>query len=457
MIWSIMMKLNKIIFIFLILIISLTFIGTISAENVSNLNLTSTEINYSSDSQEIISLDDGDEIIADDSCCSDSNDTSQTWVVEPDPTNPNQVQKPTVQPAIDNAKDGDTIILNGTFVHCHFTVNKNLTIIATPETTVGVCPHHNHPSGSSNYGIFYITEQGSGTVLDGFGFTNGYFNMAYDVFNPFGVFIDGASNVELRNLVFNWTAVQSTSYDPNDFKFNPIIVKNSHNITLTNIFFNNTNSLVSNINSTNVNLLNPTIINTEISEVNVVDVYDSNIVVSNLNINVGDSSKLSIVLRDGNNNLIANKTISVTIDGVTKTLTTDDNGSASLSVKYGSAATHYVFVSFLGDDEYKSSVANCKIVVNKKTTTITAPKSTLKVKKSKKISITLKSGGKVVANKKITLKVNGKTFSAKTNSKGIASVNVKLLKKGTFKYTVKFAGDSAFKSVSKTGKVIVKK
>ena len=47
MIWSIMMKLNNIIFIFLILIISLTFIGSISAEDTSDLNLTGIEINYS--------------------------------------------------------------------------------------------------------------------------------------------------------------------------------------------------------------------------------------------------------------------------------------------------------------------------------------------------------------------------------------------------------------------------
>lgn len=457
MIWSIIMKFKRITLIFLILIISLTFIGTVSAEDSSNLNLTSIEIKDSSSNHEIISLDEDVEKIADESCCSDANDTHQTWIVEPDYTNPNQVQKPTVQPAIDSAKDGDTIILNGTFVHCHFTINKNLTIIATPGTTVGVCPHHNHPSGSSNYGIFYITEQGSGTVLDGFGFTNGFFNMAYDVFNPFGVFIDGASNVELRNLVFNWAAVQSTSYDPDDFKFNPVIVKDSNNVTLTNIFFNNTNSLVTNINSTNVNLLNPSIISSEISKVNVGKVSNSTIVLSDLNIKVGDSSKLLITLFDDNNNPIANKTISLIIDGKTTDLITDGNGSASLAIKYASAATHYVFVSFLGDESNKPSVANSKIVVSKKTTAISAPKSSLKVKKVKKIAITLKSNGKAVTNKKITIKVNGKTFSAKTNSKGIAYVKVKLTKKGTFKYTVKFAGDNAFKSVSKTGKLTVKK
>ena len=79
------------------------------------------------------------------------------------------------------------------------------------------------------------------------------------------------------------------------------------------------------------------------------------------------------------------------------------------------------------------------------------------MKKAKTVKITLKSGNKVISGKKVSLKVNGKTFSAKTNSKGVASIEVKVTKKGTFKYTVKFAGDNVYNSASKTGKIIVKK
>ena len=73
---------------------------------------------------------------------SDSSSNGRTIIVEPDESNPNQVVKPTVQPAIDNANPGDTIILKGNFAHCQFTINKKLNIIAYEGTTLGACPHY---------------------------------------------------------------------------------------------------------------------------------------------------------------------------------------------------------------------------------------------------------------------------------------------------------------------------
>ena len=90
-------------------------------------------------------------------------------------------------------------------------------------------------------------------------------------------------------------------------------------------------------------------------------------------------------------------------------------------------------------------------VVTKKSTALSIAKKTFKKKAVKKLTATLKSSGKAVKGKQITFKVNGKTYKAKTNAKGVATV-----KKGTFKYSAKFAGDSTYKGVSKTSKVVVK-
>ena len=177
-----------------------------------------------------------------------------------------------------------------------------------------------------------------------------------------------------------------------------------------------------------------------------------------LNIKALDSGNFQATLKDNKGNALANKTVSIIINGVTKEVTTDANGIAKLSVKYSTAGTYNVVILYMGDKTYAATVATSKIVVAKKATKITAPKKKFKVKKkTKKVKITLKSEGKALAKKKVTITVKGKTYKAKTNSKGVATIKVKLKKVGTFKYTAKFAGDGAYKAISKKGKIVIKK
>ena len=48
------------------------------------------------------------------------------------------------------------------------------------------------------------------------------------------------------------------------------------------------------------------------------------------------------------------------------------------------------------------------------------------------------SKGKAIAGKKVTFKIKGKTYTAKTNKKGIATVKFKNLKVGKYRITVKY-------------------
>ena len=84
-------------------------------------------------------------------------------------------------------------------------------------------------------------------------------------------------------------------------------------------------------------------------------------------------------------------------------------------------------------------------------------KSYKKSKKIKKLTATLKTkSGKALAKKKLTFIVNGKKYTAKTNKKGVATVKVKVSKKKTYKFTVKFAGGSTYLKTSKKAKLKIK-
>ena len=104
------------------------------------------------------------------------------------------------------------------------------------------------------------------------------------------------------------------------------------------------------------------------------------------------------------------------------------------------------------------------ITLNKKPMTITASAKTYKASATKKYTVTLKTikgdsaDGKTYlkTGKKVTLKVNGKTYTAKTNSKGQATFTLKLTKKGTYSASIKYAGDNTYNSASKTAKITIK-
>ena len=170
------------------------------------------------------------------------------------------------------------------------------------------------------------------------------------------------------------------------------------------------------------------------------------------------TKSFTATLKDANGNILANKKVTFTVNGKTYTATTNAKGVATVKLALTAAKTYTVTIKFAGDSVYAASTVSAKVKLNKEKTKITAPKKTFKrTAKTKKVVITLKnSKGKAIAKKKVTLIVNKKKYTVKTNKKGKATFKVKLTKKGTFKYTAKFAGDTQYKAVKKTGKIKIK-
>ena len=83
-----------------------------------------------------------------------------------------------------------------------------------------------------------------------------------------------------------------------------------------------------------------------------------------------------------------------------------------------------------GDLNYGAVSRTVKITINKEKTKLAAKNIKFKkAKKFKKYPVTLKANGKAIKSVKITLKIKGKTYNAKTNKKGKAVFKIKNLKK----------------------------
>lgn len=174
----------------------------------------------------------------------------------------------------------------------------------------------------------------------------------------------------------------------------------------------------------------------------------------------GINNPLIINLHDADGSIIKNAPVKVNINGAVKTYTTNGNGQILLPTTSLVPKTYKVTVTYEGNSRYFKSSASASITVKKaKPFIIVSNMKYFASEKTKKFSMVLKDNTyKVMKNTKVTVKVNGKSYSAKTNSKGRATFKItKLNKKGKYKATVKFAGNSHYTALSKTAKITVKK
>ena len=176
-------------------------------------------------------------------------------------------------------------------------------------------------------------------------------------------------------------------------------------------------------------------------------------------------AKFYAILKDENGNVLANKTVQIAICGPIYTVTTDEYGRAGLTINLATANRYTYALSFQGDEDYNAApLGSTTLILNKKPTAINVKdlsfKSTAKTKTVSVKLTTIKNeyDGKTYLNagKKITLKVNGKTYTAKTDANGVAKFNIQITKKGTYTATVNFAGDQTYKASAKSMKITIK-
>lgn len=181
--------------------------------------------------------------------------------------------------------------------------------------------------------------------------------------------------------------------------------------------------------------------------------------------NAGERGKYFVVqLKDVNGKVLAKKTVKIGFNGAEYTVTTNATGHAKLQINLARAGLYTFTVAFLGDNKYETSFTVYKITVTKKSTSISASAKSFKASaKKKSYTVTLKTSKNPVdgktylkAGKKVTLKLKGKTYTAKINSKGKATFKLKIKKKGKFAASVKYAGDDTYAASSKSVKITIK-
>ena len=174
--------------------------------------------------------------------------------------------------------------------------------------------------------------------------------------------------------------------------------------------------------------------------------------------------KYSITLKDSNGRVLSGEKVTFTLNGkAIGSATTNAKGVATITLtakilKTAKAGKKNLVIR-LTSSNYNAAAKTVKIAISKEKTKITTKnKAFKKSQKTKKYVMTLKnSKGKAIKGVKLTLKVKGKAYTAKTNAKGKATFKItKLTKNGKFKATIKFKGNAYYKAVTKNVKITIR-
>ena len=145
--------------------------------------------------------------------------------------------------------------------------------------------------------------------------------------------------------------------------------------------------------------------------------------VSNVKMHYKDGSKLVVTLKDKNKKAISKAKIKIYVFGKIYTATTNSKGKASLGINLN-VGTYSGFVIYGGSKRYYESSANFKITV--KTTVKSKNLIKFYTNKAAFYSTFYDKKGKLLKNTAVKFNVKDKTYSVKTNKKGVAKLSIDL-------------------------------
>ncbi len=157
------------------------------------------------------------------------------------------------------------------------------------------------------------------------------------------------------------------------------------------------------------------------------------------NITIGETIDITGTLKDVNGNNIESGTVTVIINGNSRT-TTVSNGAYKINgYKPQNTGTYTVTVVYNGNDIYNPSTASTKFNVEKLTTSVTLDNiNNIKINESVTITGVLKDNNGVLANKEVIITINSETFTTRTDENGKYSLIYTPSKTGAYSVLVDY-------------------
>ena len=164
----------------------------------------------------------------------------------------------------------------------------------------------------------------------------------------------------------------------------------------------------------------------------------------------GDTVSIKGVLTDEYNNRLTSSVLSVTVNNVKHTVTTDSNGAFALNYKTTSVGQNSVKVNYAGNNVYSEATASTAFTVTAKVTRIVL-NSIAAVKYSDNMTVSGKlttGDGVALNNMVVSIKINSNTVNVRTGTGGVFTYNRKAYTAGVNNVTVSFAGNTMYKASS---------
>ena len=162
----------------------------------------------------------------------------------------------------------------------------------------------------------------------------------------------------------------------------------------------------------------------------------------------------SVVLKDKNGNPLSSKAVTLTFNGKTYKRTTNSQGIVSITLDGKRGNSYNLTYKFAGDSSYMASSGSVSLKLKMSTKIVGTD---ARIVQGKVFTVTLKdASNKLLANKKVTVLHNGKTYNRTSNSKGIVSLTLSQTPGKYYNISYRFAGDSTYTGSSKKLSVFIK-